>query len=387
MAAFAAIQQAIEVIQAGHLAEGARLLRYALRDDSVQGELRATALTWLAEAVESDDEKIQCYQQALQADPDYAPARQRLAQLMQPAPPPPPPPTIPESQPPPPAPVYEPPHSTPAQPAQPASYPSFSDTPPQSSQRYNAVGVIANDQRRGSGFFITDNGLIATTRTVTGAQEHLMVELEPGAQMPGRVVRSFPEMDVALVYVEQAVSDLLPFSPFADIPANTAITITPWQQPPVNGLRRETGRTLAPHLFPTDITHNSDGGGAPVFDERQALVGMITRNISSSSAHVYGVHLAAIRRCVDTFLLEMRANGQRMYCANCGFASAVAASGGYYCEACGAIMPHAQNQSRVFSATMTRYYHENHPVACSVCGAQAGFNEGRCLRCGQAGEV
>jgi hypothetical protein len=393
MSAIASLHRGVEAIKAGQLDEGARLLREALRDDSIQGELRATALTWLADTVREAAGKIELYEQALAADAGYTLAQRRMAQLLQPdsgnRQTPAAPPTLPETAPPPPPPpVYQSPKNRQPQtiPNQPTTFPAFPSAPQQTGPLYRVVAVKA-EQRRGSGFFIDQNGLVATTRHVVGAQENVTLELEPGKSLEARVVRSFPEMDVALVHVDYPVGDLLPFSPADSLPENTPITVMAYQRPPVQGHRRETGRAMAAHLFPTDISQIPDSGGAPVFDDRQILVGMITRNISSSSAYVYGVHLAAIRHCVDIFRREMQANGNRVYCANCGATSAAAASGGYYCETCGAVMPFAQNRERHPSPQINALYSESDPVACASCGARAGFYQGRCLRCGQAGNM
>ena len=390
MSAIASLYKGVEAIKAGQLEEGGRLLRYALRDESIQGELRATGLTWLADTVAESGGKVELYEQALAADSSYSLAQQRLARLLQPGQtdrqPPPPPTTLPESQPPPPPPVYQSPQARQLQPVRPATTPEMPATSAQANQLYPVVGVIVGE-RRGSGFFIDTSGLIATTRHVVGSQEYVTVELEPGRQLEAQVVRSFPDIDVALVNSQAAVSDLLPFSPDTSIPENTPITITAYQSAPVSGRRRETGRAMAPHLFPTDIIHIPDAGGAPVFDQRQVLVGMITRNISSSSAHVYGVHLAAIRRCVDIWQSELQVNSNRVYCGSCGTASIAGASGGYYCETCGTILPHAQTGERHLSPQMNVLYGENYMSPCSNCGARVGFHGGRCLRCGQTGTL
>jgi tRNA(Ile2) C34 agmatinyltransferase TiaS len=126
-----------------------------------------------------------------------------------------------------------------------------------------------------------------------------------------------------------------------------------------------------------------DAGGCPVFDERHYVVGMLTRNISSSHAYVYGIHISSIRRKLEEFYNEMRANNQRVYCHSCGTVSQAAGAGAYYCENCGATMPQAANLNRFPTPQLAMYYAENNPVACPFCSARVGFYNGQCLRCGQ----
>jgi hypothetical protein len=401
------MQQGIQAIQAGNLAEGERLLRYALKDPALRGRLRATALNWLGEIVTNRDEKIRCFEEALDADPNNDYAEERLAELLRPPKPkpsvPPPPDTLPGDTgrtvpppdtlpgqasaliaPPPPAPVYVPPGTN-----RPAYTQAVPTTPPQAPltvRDYYVVGIIDSPNGRGSGFFLTNAGILATTRYVVGSRETVMVEFEPGHQQVAQVIRSFPDMDVALLKVDQPVRDLLPASPFDDIPDNTPITIMSYRQDKFAGRKRETGRTLAPHLFPTDILQVPDAGGGPVLNDRQYVVGMITRNISSSSAYVYGVHIAAVRRCLDIYNYEVRSVQNRVYCTSCGYASAAATGGGYYCESCGTVMPHARNLTRAQTPSMASLYGENTQPPCTQCGARAGFYNGLCLRCGLAGD-
>jgi len=78
---FRSLEQGINLIQQGNHEEGARLVRIALKSEQIQGEMRATAFLWLAETVQSRDEKLSMYQQALNIDPENEYARQRIAQL------------------------------------------------------------------------------------------------------------------------------------------------------------------------------------------------------------------------------------------------------------------------------------------------------------------
>ena len=72
------VEQGIQAIQGGNHAEGARLLRIALIENEMDARLRATTLMWLAETNEDVSFKIDCYRQAIQADPDNPDVQQRL---------------------------------------------------------------------------------------------------------------------------------------------------------------------------------------------------------------------------------------------------------------------------------------------------------------------
>lgn len=413
MSAIRSFQQGIAAIEAQRYDEGRRLLRIALEDNTLSGSLRATAMMWLAEISNDSQEKIRYYTEALSIDPANELAQQRMAELLRPpanrqvpaaAP------TSPDNplvRPQPPAPVFQPPGVTltPAigaetVPIQPPVYqkpvtgtltmpsvPQNLFTPVAAQQNataaYQIVGISGGSNGPGSGFFISKDGLIATTRFVIGGLESVTVETETRRQMPGQVVRSFPDLDIAFVYINQPITDLLPVSPFPSIPDNAPITALTHGGKMVAGRKRETGRAIAPHLFPTDIVQVPDAGGCPIFDERYYLVGMLTRNISSSSSYVYGIHISAIRRALDLFYSEMRATNQRMYCHSCGFVSHAAGSGGHYCENCGSTMPHAANVQRFPTPQLTMFYAENNPTACPHCYARAGFYNGLCLRCGR----
>jgi hypothetical protein len=253
---------------------------------------------------------------------------------------------------------------------------------------YHIVGIIGGPNGPGSGFFITHNGLLVTSRYVVGGLEGVTVESDTGRQMPGRVVRSFPEIDLAFVYVDQTMSELLPVSPFPTIADNTPLTGIVHGGQVINGVKRATQRALSPHWFPTDIVSLPDAGGCPVFDDRHNLVGMLTRDISSSASYIYGVHINTIRGCVETFMNEMRTAQNRIYCQSCGYVSQAAGAGGHYCENCGTVMPLAHGNPRALPPQVLAYYQERHPTPCAICGARAGFSrdKGLCLRCGGQGD-
>lgn len=404
---FQSIQQGISAIQAGNLDEGARLLRIALKDRSITGPLRALACLWLAETTTDLEAKNKYYNDALAADPNSAEVRQRVERWLATQLPPTPPAYNPYN-------AYNanispgaynppiPPGSTPNIPISPVQPNNpfnvlGSDTPPLPQVNIfgtpplgptvrggvsHIVGVTGGPNGPGTGFFVASEGLLATSRYVVGGRERLTIELEAGRQIPGRVVRAYPELDLAFIYIEQPVGDPMPVTPLPSIPDDTPLMVVSYNGQVVRGKRRSTRRALAAQWFPTDITRLPDAGGCAVLDDRHALLGMMTRNVSASSGNFYGLHISAIRRCVDLFRQEAM-DGQRVYCHACGYVSKAAAAGGYYCESCGALMPQAESIRRFPNRQTAAYYQEQSRIACTHCNATVGFHNGACLRCGR----
>jgi hypothetical protein len=390
------MEQGIAAIQVGNLTEGARLLRIALKSNMLTGSLRATACLWLAETNPDAEFKRTCYQDALAADPDNQDAKQRLATLLASQLPPTPIPQPASAYTPPPAPLtYGPPAvapgtgqlgsstsvpgSGPSAPAQPAAAGTIQPTP-----TYQIAGVIGGPNGPGTAFFVMREGVLATTRYVVGGLEHVTIELENRRQLLGRVVRSYPEFDLAFVVVEQQVSDLMSISPLRQVPDHARLRAVSYGGQAASGKKRATKRILAAQWFPTDIRQPPDAGGNPVFDDNNYLLGMLTKNIDRSSGCVYGLHITAINRFVEQFRQEMNTNRKVVYCPGCGALSQAAAEGGYYCEICGSILPQSRNITRLPQPQFVGFYVVNDRITCTHSGANVGFHNGKCLRCGQA---
>lgn len=376
------MEQGIKAIQAGNLTEGARLLKIALKDTTeLTGRLRAVALTWLAETTTNRDQKITYYKEALAADPGNADVQQRMALVMAL---PPPPPLL--DAPLPPAqtsyPITTAPSTLPQAPyMSPAT--ALPGAPPVTTNLFfRTVGVMDGPNGPGTAFFVNQQGLLATTRFVVGGVEHLTIALEDGRTLPGRVVRSYPEFDVAIIQVDIQVSRLLPPSPSPTIPDNMALTAVAQNGQVMNGARAATKRDLAAHWFPTTIRKLADAGGNPIFDERNYLVGMLTRNMSRTSGYVFGLHIAKVYQCVDNYLQEIQLDSRRAYCPNCGYLSRAPSIGAFYCEACGGTLPYASEVARFPIPQAGAFYGENTHTPCKKCGSRLGYYNGRCLRCG-----
>lgn len=448
------LEQGIQAVNSGKLEEGARLLRIALKDETLDASIRATALMWLAETNPDMQFKIDCYRQANTVDPTNQLVNQRLSALLaaqlppqQPVPgntpsqgmPPASPYTVPGTayvqQPVPgntpsqgmppvsPYPQNTPPYGNPpVNPYQtgtmPAAQPVPGNTPSQGMLPVNpyqtgtmpaaqpaagmpgmpqpptqklmiqgiqrTVGVIGGPNGRGTGFFVTHDGLIATTRYVTGGESDLEIELLTGQRMGGKVVRAFPKFDLALIQVNATVPQLMPVTQMPLLPENATIVAITHTGEGLRSTRRETRHETPAYWFPTLINHLRDAGGNPVFDAQNLLVGMMTRNASRANGYMYGLHITMIYKCVDQYLQEVQQMaGQGAYCRHCGSASRAGVFGAYYCETCGAVLPASLEITRHPMPNVGALYGENMNRPCPHCRATVGYYNGQCLRCGQ----
>lgn len=289
------VEQGVAAIQSGNIEEGLRLLKIALKSPEVTGTWRAIACMWLAEMSNDIQTKREYYNAAMAADPNNQQVKARVeawmtAQLMPPVPATPP---MPPSVTPPPQPsVYIAPRTgdtgtfapIPPQPSslpgtgnlgQPAPgfspfapsvmeplpqagdsgrYSPFAPQPnalpktgplsppiiqPQAtSGMYHIVGVLGGPNGPGTAFFAAREGLLATTRYVVGGMDQVTIQLDTGRQLPGYVVRSFPEVDLAFIYVEQTVNDLIPVSPLPRLVDETPLMVVSYNGQVVRGKRR-----------------------------------------------------------------------------------------------------------------------------------------------------
>lgn len=357
------LEMGIQAIQSGSKVEGARLLRIALKR-SLPTEIRAVAYLWLAETTDDPQVKRAHYGEATALDPNNAEARARLAALL-------------------PNPGYATGYTLPPSP-QTSGYVA---APPQPLGQQNAVNiadalghVIGGVNGAGTAFFVNADGLMVTSRYVVGGLERLMVELHTGRQLPATVVASFVDLDLALLYIEQRPPGLLPITPLPRVPDDAPLYVVTFNGEMFQVNQRPTKRIMPAHWIPTTAVRIPDAGGNPIFDERNYLVGMMTRNVSRASNHLFGVHISAIRSRIDAYAQQSRE--ARKYCPNCGANSRALGAGFFYCETCGGKRPETINAQR-YHMPQADVFYETGRARCGACGSIAGIHAGRCLRCGR----
>jgi hypothetical protein len=375
------LNQGIEAIRQGNTAEGARLLRIALKGqdaDALPASTRAVGYVWLAETQDDLQFKIECYQQALQIDPSNMVIRQRLDALLaqtgtQPSP-----------------------RSTqgtmqagntpPAQapPLQPPQQPARNNSGQNVATMQRSVGIIGGPNGAGSGFFISRHGIVATTRYVVGDSRELDIALSDSQVLHGQVVRAFPPLDLAFVRVDAQVSRLPIFANTSSIQANAQLVALVHPGKGMKTTRRATEHQSAPYWFPTFMNNIPDAGGNPVYElQNNTLVGMMTRNKRLTNGFYSGLHIAKIHESLQQYLREAQSIGkQAAYCVRCGALSQAAAYGGFYCEHCGGVLPYAEGQARHPQTQLVQLYGEGQQTPCPSCSATVGYHDNVCLRCG-----
>ncbi len=390
------LRQGIDAIKQGYPDQGRRLIKLALKNEPLDGPIRATAFLWLAETTSDTQEKLDYYNNALEADPANGQARQRIAALMEADLPPITPPqgnppyqnTPPQGMPPyqntPPQgnPPYQntPPQGTPPGTAQPFNY---GNTSAQAAPDTNTqtVGIFDGPNGPGTGFFITQDGIVVTTRFVIAGVEAVTCEIGPGRTLRGQIVYAVPEYDIAFVYTGVSPVTPLTAAQTPNVPENTPLMALAYQQNTFQGIRRQTRSVIPAGWFPTTFDNPPDAGGNPILDRSGVVVGMLTRNTNRTSPYLFGVLMQTIYQYYERYRLSN--TGGSTYCPGCGQLSRAAASGAYYCETCGMTLPQAANIRRQNAPQFGPLYGENAPRACPYCNSRAGFYDNRCIRCGR----
>jgi hypothetical protein len=355
-----ALEMGIKAVQMGSRAEGARLLRYALKQDgrsaTLDGDQRATGYVWLAETTDDPESKRRYYAAAVQhvRDPGLSvEVRARLNALA----------ASPSSV----MPSALPPASFPPEEAVPAG-------------NVNVALMVARvlDGAHGAGTAVFVDGMWVTTRHVVGGAERLTVELHQHGQMAAAVAASSPDHDLALLIVGHTPPGALTTAALRE-DRETSLIALAFDGTVTQGAYRPTRRTMAAHWLPTDITALPDAGGDPLFDDANRLVGIMTLNTARSADHLFAVRVEAARSLIAAY---RQSGGAGLYCPSCGYRSAALAAGYAYCERCGAVGTTAPATRRSLPGSDQPYRVGGAP--CATCGAAAGSCKGRCLRCGGA---
>ena len=202
------------------------------------------------------------------------------------------------------------------------------------------------------------DGLLATSRYVVGEATEVILISRDGRELQGQVVRSYPQHDLAFIRAHITVPALRDMTPNGTISPHTPIVADDYTERTQQAEVRLTRRKLTPGWVPTTFkdTLPRSYNGAPLIDDRDDLVGMVTRNADRNSGNLYGLHMSLIRRKIESFYEEERKAPKNIYCGTCGSRSAAGAARLYYCEHCGATFPKYRGSLLTPHELASQYY-------------------------------
>jgi S1-C subfamily serine protease len=160
-----------------------------------------------------------------------------------------------------------------------------------------SVVFIARDDSMGSGFFVSEDGLVLTNAHVVGERDEVTVVLHDGRKLTARVVeRADDDIDLALIRVP--VGDIEPLrlgtddelrvgSWVASVGHGSGGVWTFTRGMVTNIYPAEKGRPV----FQTQIPLNPGASGGPIFDERGRVVGVVTKGLVESNSVNFAVRI------------------------------------------------------------------------------------------------
>jgi len=160
-----------------------------------------------------------------------------------------------------------------------------------------SVVYISTGAGLGSGFFVSDDGLILTSAHVVGKAAEVNVILHSGEKLKGRVQeRGRDAVDVALVKIERGGTPALPLAP------GTQLRIGTWVAAVGHGAGGlwtfNTGMVTnlypagdAHPVFQTQIPVNPGNSGGPVLNRAGEVVGLVTAGVKGASLVNFAVRI------------------------------------------------------------------------------------------------
>lgn len=243
----------------------------------------------------------------------------------------------------------------------------------------DSVVCIHTSIGMGSGFYVKTNGLIVTNRHVVGYERDVTVQTTDGKQLIGRVLRSYPEIDLAFIRVQGSSHFIPPFCPPGMVRVGQSVLVIGNPLGLANTLTRgiisAINREIMGNIYlQTDAAINPGNSGGPLFNDLGEIIGVATMGIGSNQGLNFAVPIEFVRTRMEQFILEeSRVQfGQGIYCNICGYFSI----GGAHCPNCGVSLPNnSLNQKNIPNSIQQNQ--------CQNCGKMLISGDQFCSACGK----
>lgn len=153
-----------------------------------------------------------------------------------------------------------------------------------------AVVFISNGKGFGSGFLVTQGGLVLTNAHVVDRQKVVDVVLQDGRKLKGTVIeRAAEDIDLALVKVPITLAPTLPLGEAGDFRVGTWVASVGHGMGGVWTFTTGMISNIYPlgadrPVFQTQIPLNPGNSGGPIFDKTGRVLGIVTSGIENTNA-------------------------------------------------------------------------------------------------------
>jgi len=243
----------------------------------------------------------------------------------------------------------------------------------------DSVVGIHTSQGSGSGFFINDEGIIATNRHVVGTSSDVTVRLHDDREYSGKVIKSFNNIDLAFIKADVKNKKYVSFGNESDVKVGQSVFAIGNPQGLHNtltkGIVSAVGRLVQKSSYiQTDAPINPGNSGGPLFNEHAEVIGINTLVQRQSQGLGFAIPIEVLKDKHNEIKDNLTEILDGYYCRACGHSSSDSA----YCEKCGAAIkvekaPTKISEKKKASEPLTN---------CNSCKAEITPSDKYCPKCG-----
>jgi len=242
------------------------------------------------------------------------------------------------------------------------------------------VSILTPGSGEGAGFFVASDGIVATNRHVVGTASQVTVRLADTREVQGKVLRAFPDVDLAFVKVNVQMQELPLAPPGASLKVGQSVIAIGnplgFHNTVTKGIVSSVGRmVMGNQMVQTDAAINPGNSGGPLVDLGGNVIGITTAKIGNGERLGFALPSSVVRLRLEETLQELTTGGGQVYCPHCGKTGAW----GKYCGNCGATVaskPPSSDRAEPQKAVTgghCRACKTSNPIGvkyCNKCGAR-----------------
>jgi S1-C subfamily serine protease len=243
------------------------------------------------------------------------------------------------------------------------------------------VSILAPNSGEGAGFFVAPDGILATNKHVVGSATEVTVRLADTREIQGKVLRAYPDVDLAFVKVDVHMKELPLVASDGSIKVGQSVvaignprglhnTVT-------KGIISSLGRmVMGKQMVQTDAAINPGNSGGPLVDLNGHVIGITTLKVGDGERLGFALPSSVVRTRLDETLKELVAGGTQSYCPHCGKTGRWVK----YCQNCGASAPlkvsHPERAEAAGTASVAQ------GGQCKACKTSNATGTKYCSKCG-----